>query len=293
MLGCLRALDDALRERGSGLVVRHGDPARELLALADETGAQAVLWTSDVAPYARARDRRVTEALARGRRAGAPAGRLVRRRRLQAAHAGGQAVHRLQPVSPPLARARAAHRAPRARRAAGAPEQAAQGSPAGRRRSRPAAAASSRSRFASPASRPLARRSRAGSTGRSTPMPTRTTCSRSTARAGCRRTCAGAACRPPSASSARRAAAATGASAWIRQLCWREFYAHVLLTHPDNARHEFQPRYRELEWHDDRRRARRLARGPHGLSARRRRHAPARAARAGCTTARGWLSDRF
>ncbi|MBA3748173.1 MAG: deoxyribodipyrimidine photo-lyase, partial [Solirubrobacterales bacterium] len=63
MLGCLQALDDELRERGSGLVVRHGRPEAELVALADEAGAQTVLWTSDVAPYARARDTRVTEAL--------------------------------------------------------------------------------------------------------------------------------------------------------------------------------------------------------------------------------------
>ena len=35
----------------------------ELVALATDAGASAVLWTSDVAPYARARDRRVTDAL--------------------------------------------------------------------------------------------------------------------------------------------------------------------------------------------------------------------------------------
>ena len=42
-----------------------------------------------------------------------------------------------------------------------------------------------------------------------------------------------------------------GARAWIRQLCWRDFYAHVLLAHPANVRQEYQPRYRELEWVDD------------------------------------------
>ena len=41
-----------------------------------------------------------------------------------------------------------------------------------------------------------------------------------------------------------------GAQAWIRQLCWRDFYAHVLLRWPDNLRHEFQPRYRALHWDD-------------------------------------------
>ena len=42
-----------------------------------------------------------------------------------------------------------------------------------------------------------------------------------------------------------------GAQAWIRQLCWRDFYAHVLLAHPDNARLEYQAKYRDLEWEDD------------------------------------------
>src|SRR3954454_3501646 len=51
MLGCLRALDAALRERGSGLVVRDGRPERVLTDLAAEVGASAVLWTSDVSPY--------------------------------------------------------------------------------------------------------------------------------------------------------------------------------------------------------------------------------------------------
>ena len=56
MLGCLRALGQALRERGSGLVVRHGRPEHEIPSLASETGATAVYWTSDVSPYARSRD---------------------------------------------------------------------------------------------------------------------------------------------------------------------------------------------------------------------------------------------
>jgi deoxyribodipyrimidine photo-lyase len=42
-----------------------------------------------------------------------------------------------------------------------------------------------------------------------------------------------------------------GAEAWIRQLAWRDFYAHVLLHWPQNLEHEFQERHRELEWSDD------------------------------------------
>ena len=63
MLGCLRELDEALRERGGGLVVRRGRPERELPALAREVAAGTVLWSADVSPYARARDSRVAEAL--------------------------------------------------------------------------------------------------------------------------------------------------------------------------------------------------------------------------------------
>jgi deoxyribodipyrimidine photo-lyase len=40
-----------------------------------------------------------------------------------------------------------------------------------------------------------------------------------------------------------------GAAAYRRQLCWREFYAHVIGHHPANARSEFQERYRgSIRW---------------------------------------------
>ena len=43
-----------------------------------------------------------------------------------------------------------------------------------------------------------------------------------------------------------------GAQAFRRQLCWRDFYHHVLFHFPDNARHEFQDRYRgRLKWRRD------------------------------------------
>jgi deoxyribodipyrimidine photo-lyase len=63
LLECLRDLDDALRDRGSGLVVRRGPPERELPALAAEVGASAVHATADVGPYARRRDERTARAL--------------------------------------------------------------------------------------------------------------------------------------------------------------------------------------------------------------------------------------
>lgn len=62
LLESLRDLDDSLRKRGGGLVVRHGAPERELVGLAREVGASEVFCSFDVTPYARRRGHRVREA---------------------------------------------------------------------------------------------------------------------------------------------------------------------------------------------------------------------------------------
>ncbi|MBN1956310.1 MAG: deoxyribodipyrimidine photo-lyase [Anaerolineae bacterium] len=59
LLEGLRRLDSDLRQRGSRLVLRRGDPAAELSAVAAETGAGAILAEEDFTPYARQRDSRV------------------------------------------------------------------------------------------------------------------------------------------------------------------------------------------------------------------------------------------
>ena len=56
LLECLADLDDSLRERGARLVVRRGNPAHELARLAEDTGAEEIHATHDVSPFARARD---------------------------------------------------------------------------------------------------------------------------------------------------------------------------------------------------------------------------------------------
>ena len=68
----LRALDEELRDRGGGLVVRAGDPTQVVPAVAAEAGADRVHATREVSPLGRARDRRVADAL------GAAGARLIR-----------------------------------------------------------------------------------------------------------------------------------------------------------------------------------------------------------------------
>jgi deoxyribodipyrimidine photo-lyase len=63
LLECLADLDRSLRERGSGLVLRHGRPETEIPKLVRETNATAAHFSADVSPFARARDARVATAL--------------------------------------------------------------------------------------------------------------------------------------------------------------------------------------------------------------------------------------
>ncbi|MDT8323938.1 MAG: deoxyribodipyrimidine photo-lyase, partial [Bacteroidota bacterium] len=54
---------DALRQRGSDLVVLHGDPVHVLPAVAEKTGAEAVFVNEDYEPYAKVRDDALATAL--------------------------------------------------------------------------------------------------------------------------------------------------------------------------------------------------------------------------------------
>nr|MBA3299113.1 deoxyribodipyrimidine photo-lyase [Thermoleophilaceae bacterium] len=63
LLDSLADLDGSLRERGGGLVIRHGPPERELAELAAEIGADEVHFTGDVTPFARDRGERTHGAL--------------------------------------------------------------------------------------------------------------------------------------------------------------------------------------------------------------------------------------
>jgi deoxyribodipyrimidine photo-lyase len=56
LLGGLRHLDSALRSRGSRLVLRQGDPPKELSALLAQGDANIIFAEEDFSPYARHRD---------------------------------------------------------------------------------------------------------------------------------------------------------------------------------------------------------------------------------------------
>jgi deoxyribodipyrimidine photo-lyase len=249
LLACLRELDGAMHERGGGLVIRYGEPARELAALAAATGATAVYWSSDATPYALARDRRVRDAL---RTAGVEAvpgpGTFVAdigRPRTK----GGRPFTVFTPfhrVWSALER-RPVHRAPRRlprlprgldRGALPSPR--ALGVPADGLTEPVVLAGESAARellarwLASDLDVYGERHDRlAGGTSQLSPHLRFGTLS---AREVEQR--------------ARRHGGA-GAAAFTRQLAWRDFYAHVLLHHPENRLLEYQRRMRGLAWDED------------------------------------------
>ena len=65
--GCLERLAADLAGRGHRLVVRRGDPRREVPRAARECGAELVSWNRDTSPYAVRRDAAVERALERAR----------------------------------------------------------------------------------------------------------------------------------------------------------------------------------------------------------------------------------
>jgi len=252
LLGCLRALDAALRERGSGLVVRHGPVEHEVVAVAREARAEAVHWTSDVAPYARGRDRRVTTALDAAGIAARPhgGGYLVDPSRprtgdgrpytvfspFHRAISGvpRRPVHRAPADLPPLPSAvRKGHLpAPEAlglRQADDVPEPIAEpGEPAARRA--------------------LERWLRDGLDGYASAHDDLSDPGTSVLSPYLRFGCLSA--RECEERAERHGGA--GARGWMRQLAWRDFFAHQLLMFPANVRLEFQERFRgTLRWADD------------------------------------------
>lgn len=243
LFGCLRSLDEQLRERGSGLVLRRGAPEHELPKLAEEVGARAVLWTSDVSPYALRRDAAVTAALQeRGVRAVPNTGTYARDVS-KVRKADGHAFTVFTPYWKTWERlaAREVVDAPRAL----APL------PAGLDRGElPVAGAHLAAPVCEPgepAAREALRRWLDGPVDRYGDRHDTLAGGTSVLSPYLRWGCLSA--RECEVRARRRTT--PGADAWVRQLAWRDFYASVLLEHPGNVRREFQPKFRSLAWHDD------------------------------------------
>jgi deoxyribodipyrimidine photo-lyase len=250
LLESLTDLDEQLAERGARLVIRHGPPERELPALAGETGATEVHLSADPSPYEATRGRRVRAALEEAGVTGH-------------AHPGVSVLDDVRAIRTGQGRPYTVF-TPFYRNWDGVPRRAVLdppgqiGMPAGTRPSRVPALASLGlvQEVAEPApggeSAGLARlagfldgavrdydsgRDQAGADASSRLSPY--------LRFGCL---------SPRAVEDQLPGGngADGAEAFRRQLCWRDFYQHVLVHHPDNARQEYQARYRgTLKWAGD------------------------------------------
>jgi deoxyribodipyrimidine photo-lyase len=250
LLESLTDLDGQLAERGARLVIRHGPPERELPALAGETGATEVHLSADPSPYEATRGRRVRAALEEAGVTGH-------------AHPGVSVVDDVRAIRTGQGRPYTVF-TPFYRNWDGVPRRAVLdppgqiGMPAGTRHGRVPALASLglAQEVAEPApggeSAGLARlagfldgavrdydsgRDQAGADASSRLSPY--------LRFGCL---------SPRAVEDQLPGGngADGAGAFRRQLCWRDFYQHVLVHHPDNARQEYQARYRgTLKWASD------------------------------------------
>jgi len=246
LLESLRELREALRARGGELAVREGEPERELPRLAREVGAEAVYFAPDVSPYARRRDERTREALAQ-------AGVEVRMRPgTFVADVGAPRTADGRPftIFSPFARrwARLERRAveaapdrvpvppgvePGALPAVGdfalrreLPEPLPPGERAGRARM---------AAWLDDGIRHYHERRALLAGGSSVLSPY--------IHFGC------VSARELEARS--RAVGGEGADAFVRQLAWRDFYAHVLLHFPGNARHALKREFDLLQWSED------------------------------------------
>jgi deoxyribodipyrimidine photo-lyase len=249
MLGCLKALDEELRAHGSQLVVRQGRPEEVLLELAREADLEAVLFSSDISPYARARDNRVAAALhAVGARCQAyPGNHVVDVTELHTQSGGAfrvfspffrawQTVPRRpvceEPVSfPPLPNGIGTDDLPRTLKDVGVADRGEVPEPVVSP-GEPAARVAAERWLEEGISSYGDRQNGVARPGTSQLSPY--------LRWGC--------LSPLALEQAAARLGGAGARAWIRQLCWRDFYAHVLWNWPENTRLEFQPRLRGLQW---------------------------------------------
>ena len=240
LLDCLSALDGELRERGAKLVVRIGDPAEEVAAVA---GEDPVYCSGDASPFSRARDQRVAQHVDLQPRPGlfiARLGQIAKQdggpytvyspfRRVWAEQPR-RAVHRA-PAEIPVPRV-AAGEIPTLR-ALGFKEDARDLIDRPEPGERAAKAA---------AKRWVASRVDRYGTERNL-LAVETSRMSQYLHFGC--------LSPRWLEERVLAHGGGGATVYRQELAWRDFYAYVLVHHPQVARHEFRPKLAELEWSDD------------------------------------------
>jgi deoxyribodipyrimidine photo-lyase len=281
LLECLRDLDASLRERGGRLVVCHGAPEHELVVLARETGADELHHTHDVSPFARMRGQRVHAAMqSAGVSIHAHSGlsvaddvRAIRNRQ-------GRPYSLFTPFfntwreqeRRPVLRAPQRVQLPAGVAVGRIPALASLGlaqelqQPA---RGGEAAARERLDRFLrGPVERYATRHDALAEDGTSRLSPylrfgcisPRAIEQRLGAHLGGKGPAMGEGARgegapgqgAPGQGAPGQGAPGEGAQAFRRQLCWRDFYSHVLYHFPSNAKQEFQARYRgTLAWNDD------------------------------------------
>ena len=252
LLESLADLDGQLADRGARLVIRHGPPERELPALAGETGATEIHLSSDPSPYEAIRGRQVRAALEQDGVTGhAHPGvsvvddvRAIRTGQgrpytvFTPFYRNWDGIRRRAVLDPPTRidmPAKVRHGRVPSLASLGLEQEVAEPARGGE--------SAGLTRLAEFVDGPMrdydSGRDQAGADASSRLSPY--------LRFGCL---------SPRAVEDQlprgTAAAAEGAEAFRRQLCWRDFYQHVLVHHPENSRQEFQPRYRgTLSWTGD------------------------------------------
>jgi deoxyribodipyrimidine photo-lyase len=254
---CVARLGEALAARGHALVVRRGDPVAEVVALAREARAGLVSWNRDYGPYARSRDARVRAALgaagaevleAKDRvlfeggevrtRSGGAFRVFTPFRKAWLARLGEEGVARARALRlpgpiPGLAPGRVPEPTEIGADPGGPLELPAPGEEAARRRldrfldGSLAAYGSCRNLVAEDGTSRLSPYLRLGVLSP--------------------RACVAAALD----AAARDPASAGGASVWLDELVWREFYHAILAEHPFVLRRSFRPEFDRVRWDDD------------------------------------------
>jgi deoxyribodipyrimidine photo-lyase len=254
--GCLERLAAELARRGHRLVVRRGDPRREVPRAAHECGAALVSWNRDTSPFAARRDGAVARALERaGVQVLAAKDRVVFESGELRTAAGGafrvftpfkNAWHARFAEAPPAEAGSLRLPAPLGALAEGAlPALAALGVADGAPELPTPGEAAARRRLAAFVGGPI------GAYGQRRDLPAEDGTSRLShhLRFGTLspRACVAAA----RDAMAREPRLRAGASKWLDELVWREFYAAILEEHPRVLRESFRPEFERVRWNED------------------------------------------